>query len=103
MAVRHGIPTRLTPSELDEIERNPPAWLVQSRSNRSGTARPVWITLTCDICGFSETARPKKWWPEFTYLSCAHHDIWDLPEPAAGLARTEVDGVGSSFIGVVDA
>jgi hypothetical protein len=102
MATRHGIPARLTEAELAELENNPPAWLLQSRANRSPKARPVWVTLTCDICGHSEPARPKKWWPEFTYLSCDYHDIWDLPAPADGLARTEVDGVGGSFVGVVD-
>lgn len=102
MAQRHGIPARLSPDELAAIESEPPAWLVQSRANRSASARPVWVTLTCDVCGFVETARPKKWWARFTYLSCSHHDIWELPEPSAGLARTEVDGVGASFVGVVD-
>jgi hypothetical protein len=102
MAHRHAIPARMTEAEFAQLESNPPAWLVQSRSNRSKTARPVWITLTCDICGYTETARPKKWWPEFSYLSCAHHDIWELPAPAAGLAREEVDGVGASFVGIVD-
>lgn len=101
MAERHGLPARMTPAELDALEADPPAWLVQSRANRT-SKRPVWVTLTCDICGFSEASRPKKWWPEFTYLSCTHHDIWDLPDPAPGLVRAELDGVGASFVGVVD-
>jgi len=101
MAERHGLPDRMTPAELAAIEADPPSWLVQSRANRT-SKRPVWVTLKCDICGFTEAARPKKWWPQFTHVSCAHHNIWDLPESAAGLARTEVDGVGASFVGVVD-
>ena len=101
MAVRHGIPTRLTDGELTELDENPPAWLVQSRANRTGKKK-VWVQLTCDICGFSEAARPKKWWPEFTYLSCEHHGSDELPEPAGGLSRTEIDGIGSRFIGIVD-
>ena len=101
MAVRHGIPSRLTEAELTELDATPPAWLVQSRSNRTGT-KPVWVKLTCDVCGFTETERPKKWWPEFTYLTCSHHDADELPAPAAGTSRTEIDGVGSGFIGIVD-
>ncbi len=101
MAERHGIPARMTEAELAALEADPPAWLVQSRSNRR-SGRPVWVTLTCDICGYNEPARPKKWWPEFTYLSCSHHDIWDLPAPVAGLSRAEIDGVGASLVGVVD-
>jgi len=101
MVQRHGIPPRISEAEFAELDGNPPAWLQQSRANRT-SKRPVWVTLSCDICGYHEQARPKKWWPEFTYLSCSHHDIWDLPEPAAGLAREEIDGIGSTFIGVVD-
>ena len=101
MAVRHDIPGRLSEAELAAIEENPPAWLAQSRANR-GTKK-VWIQLTCDICGFSEAARPKKWWPEFAYLSCEHHGSDELPAPAPGTSRTEIDGIGSRFIGIVDA
>jgi hypothetical protein len=101
MAERHGLPDRMTPAELDALEADPPGWLVQSRANRTGK-RPVWVTLKCDICGYSEASRPKKWWPEFTYVSCDYHDIWDLPDPAPGLIRAELDGVGASFVGVVD-
>jgi hypothetical protein len=102
MATRHGIPSRMSEEEFDEIEAAPPPWLVQSRENRTGK-KPVWVRLTCDVCGFSEAVRPKKWWPEFTYLTCEHHGIDELPQPAAGLARTEVDNIGSRFIGIVDA
>lgn len=100
MAARHGIPTRLSEEELAEFDANPPAWLVQSRANRTG--KKVWVTLTCDVCGFSESARPKKWWPAFTYLSCDVHDPDDLPPLADGYRRNEWDGVGSRFVGVVD-
>ena len=101
MAVRHGIPSRLSVEELTELDTHPPAWLVQSRANRTGT-KSVWVDLTCDVCGFTETARPKKWWPTLTYLTCSHHDPDELPAPAPGMSRTEVDGVGSGFIGIVD-
>lgn len=102
MAVRHGIPARLSEAELAELEQAPPAWLVQSRANRTGT-RPVWLTLTCDVCGATEAVRPKKWWPAFSYVSCADHSPADLPGPAAGLHRSEVDGIGTRFVGIVDA
>jgi hypothetical protein len=102
MARRHGLPSRMSEAELAELDENPPAWLAQSRANRTGK-RPVWVQLRCDICGFSEAARPKKWWPEFSYLSCSHHPADELPEPGPGLARSEYDGIGSRFVGIVDA
>ncbi len=100
MAQRHGIPAKLTEQEFAALETDPPAWLVQSRANRTG--KPVWIELRCDVCGFSEAARPKKWWPAFTYLSCGFHDIDELPDPVAGMYREEVDGIGTRFVGIVD-
>ena len=102
MAHRHGIPSRMSEAELAEIEQNPPTWLAQSRANRTGK-KPVWVELRCDICGFTEAARPKKWWPAFTYISCDDHGYDELPAPAAGLNRREYDGVGSRFVGIVDA
>jgi hypothetical protein len=101
MARRHGIPSRLSEDELAELETNPPAWLLQSRANRTGK-KPVWVRLECSVCGFSETTRPKKWWPEFTFLYCDHHREDEVPEPATGLVRSEYDGIASRFIGVVD-
>ncbi len=92
----------MTVEELAELETNPPAWLVQSRAHRVTGARPVWMQLTCIVCGYTEAARPKKWWPAFTYLSCSHHDYDEVPDPAAGLRRTEVDGIGSRFVGILD-
>lgn len=103
MAKRHSLPARMTEAELSELEANPPAWLVQSRANRSSSSRPVWVQLTCDVCGYTEAARPKKWWPAFTYLSCSHHSIGDLPAVAAGMERREFDGIGTRFIGILDA
>ena len=102
MAQRHGIPTRMTEEELEALRADPPGWLAQSWANRTGK-KPVWVQLTCDVCGFTEAARPKKWWPAFTWLTCEHHGIDELPEPGDGQARTEVDGIGSRFIGIVDA
>ena len=101
MAQRHDLPTRMSEAELTEIERNPPAGLVQSRANRTGK-KPVWVELRCDVCGFTEAARPKKWWPAFTYLTCDYHGSEELPDAAPGLSRTEVDGIGNAFIGIVD-
>lgn len=101
MANRHGLPTRMSEEELAAIELDPPAWLVQSRANRTGK-RPVWVQLTCDVCGFTEAARPKKWWPSFDYLSCDWHDAEELPPLREGSRRDEFDGIGSRFVGVVD-
>jgi hypothetical protein len=100
MATRHGIPTRMTPAELDALEASPPAWLTQSRANRTG--KPVWVTLTCAVCGTSETARPKKWWPEYTYLLCEEHFSDQLPAAAEGMRRDEVDGIGDRFTAIID-
>ncbi|MET1043512.1 MAG: hypothetical protein ABWX59_05240 [Microbacteriaceae bacterium] len=100
MATRHGLPSRMTEDEVADLDKNPPAWLEQSRANRTG--KPVWVQLSCEICGFTEAARPKKWWPDFTYISCDDHDLMELPEPVAGLAREEVYGIGSRFVGIVD-
>lgn len=101
MAARHGVPATITEAQLIEIEDNPPPWLVQSRANRTGK-KPVWVDLVCDVCGSAEKARPKKWWPTFTYVSCDSHEPSDLPQPAAGDVRAEVPGVGSHFVGWVD-
>ena len=74
---------------------------MQSKANRTGK-RPVWVQLTCAVCGFSEAARPKKWWPDFTYVCCAHHAPYEVPGVGAGLVRSEYEGVGSRFVGIVD-
>ncbi|MFC5930297.1 hypothetical protein D6T64_15700 [Cryobacterium melibiosiphilum] len=102
MAKRHDIPSRMGEAQFAKLESDPPAWLLQSRANRTGK-KPVWIQLECSICGDTEAARPKKWWPEFTYVSCSHHGADELPEAESGLGRTEYDGVGTHFIGIVDA
>lgn len=102
MAQRHGIASRMSEEEFAELEQNPPGWLVQSRANRRTSSRPVWVQLRCDVCGYTESARPKKWWPAFSYLSCDHHSPSELPAPQAGYHREEVDGIGSRFVGVVD-
>jgi hypothetical protein len=101
MAQRHGLPPKLSEAEFAALESDPPPWLVQSRANRTG--KPVWVDLVCSICGYRETARPKKWWPEFTYLTCDFHPADELPEPEPGLSRSEVDGIGTRFVGIVDA
>jgi hypothetical protein len=101
MAAKHGIPKVLTNEELASIEADPPAWLVQSRANRTG--KPVWVELTCVVCAFSETERPKKWWPEWSFLACDDHGAAQLPPVAEGASREAVYGIGSRFIAYVDA
>jgi len=101
MAKRHDLPMRMSDAEFDELDTNPPPWLAQSRANRTGK-KAVWVQLNCAICGFTEAARPKKWWPDFTYLSCEEHAAAELPSPIAGYRRVEYDGIGSRFIGIVD-
>jgi hypothetical protein len=101
MAQRHGIPARMSEDAFALLEAEPPPWLVQSRANRTGK-RPVWVQLTCEICGYTEAVRPKKWWPSFTYISCSHHSPTELPAPRAAAHRSEVDGIGSRFVGIVD-
>ena len=100
MANRHDLPAKMTDAEFDELDTNPPAWLVQSRANRTG--KKVWVQLTCDVCGYTEAARPKKWWPPYTYLTCDFHELGSVPEPAEGMYRSEVDGIGSRFVAIVD-
>lgn len=101
MAKRHGIPSQISRAELDELDANPPAWLLQSRANRTGK-KPVWATLTCALCGLEEQSRPKKWWPDFTMLACDDHDASELPAAAPGAERAFTYGVGTRFFGVVD-
>lgn len=101
MAARNGIPSRMSSVEVAAIDANPPAWLAQSRANSTGK-RPIWVDLRCYLCDFLEVARPKKWWPEFTYVICDFHENSELPDPQAGWRRSEYDGVGSRFRGIVD-
>ena len=101
MANRHDLPSRMSEADLDAMRADPPAWLAQSWANRTGK-KPVWVQLTCDICGFTEAARPKKWWPAFTWLTCEEHAASELPALQAGYVRGEIDGIGSRFIGIVD-
>ena len=101
MAQRHGLGTWVSEADLAAIESDPPAWLAQSRANRTGK-KPVWVRLECDVCGIGESVRPKKWWPKFTFISCEHHSIHDLAEPVQGHVRREFDGIGSRFIGILD-
>ncbi|MGG7306535.1 hypothetical protein ACQXVK_05010 [Curtobacterium sp. AB451] len=101
MATRHGIPARLSEAELTAIEQDPPAWLVQSRANRTGTKK-VWTRLECVVCGYSEEARPKKWWPDWDHLMCDYHEPYQAPDPASGATRHEVEGIGSRFVALVD-
>ncbi len=101
MATRHGIPSHLSEAEITAIEQDPPAWLVQSRANRTGT-RKVWVRLECVVCGFAEEARPKKWWPDWDHLMCDYHEPYQAPDPVAGFTRHEVEGIGSRFVALVD-
>ncbi|MFC6154640.1 DUF5997 family protein [Nocardioides yefusunii] len=101
MAARHGLPKVMTQAEMDELEANPPAWLVQSRANRTGK-KAVWVELECAVCGFAEKARPKKWWPTHTFLYCDDHSVSQVPKAADDVVRVEMEGIGSRFIAVVD-
>lgn len=101
MAARNGIPSRLKAADVAALNANPPAWLAQSRANSTGK-RPVWVELRCYVCDFHELARPKKWWPEFSFVLCDFHRNDELPLPARGWRRSEFDGVGSRFRGIVD-
>lgn len=101
MALRNGLPTRLSDAEVARLDADPPAWLAQSRANRTG-GKPVWVELTCHICGSTEMARPKKWWPQFTYVSCDTHSPDELPDPPAGFVRGVYEGIGTHFVGVLD-
>ncbi len=91
----------MTEAEFDAIDREPPAWLAQSRAYRTGR-KPVWVALECVVCGAAEAARPKKWWPAFTWVSCAEHSPDELPPIGPGLVRGEYDGIGTHFVGIVD-
>jgi hypothetical protein len=102
MARKHDIPAQISQADLDELDEHPPAWLAQSRANRTGK-KAVWATLDCALCGYTEHERPKKWWPNFTFLVCDDHDVAELPEPAHDAAAREyIYGVGTRFTGVVD-
>ncbi|WP_417218884.1 hypothetical protein [Arthrobacter sp.] len=101
MATRHGIPSRMSETEFAGLQADPPAWLVQSRANRQGK-RPVWVHLTCTVCGRSEAARPKKWWPDFDFVFCDSHSPRELPAVPAGRVRCEYEQVAGRLTGVVD-
>jgi hypothetical protein len=101
MAVRNGLPARLSEAAVARMDAEPPPWLAQSRANRTGR-KPVWIELTCHLCGSSEMARPKKWWPQFTYVSCDTHRRDELPDVAEGFVRGDYEGIGTHFVGTLD-
>ncbi|GAB2981176.1 hypothetical protein GCM10027282_19910 [Frigoribacterium salinisoli] len=100
MVRRHGLSGRVPEATVVALEAEPPAWLLQSRANRTGA--PVWVELACVVCGHAEKERPKKWWPEWTHLSCFRHAPTEAPAPAEGTVRREVDGIGSQFVALVD-
>ena len=101
MALRNGLPARMSEADVARLDADPPPWLAQSRSNRTGR-KPVWVELTCVVCGSSETARPKKWWPSFTHVSCDTHDRDELPDVPPGSVRGDYPGVGTHFVGILD-
>ena len=47
-------------------------------------------------------ARPKKWWPDFTTISCDTPRPDELPDPPAGFVRGVYEGIGTHFVGVLD-
>ena len=101
MARRHDLPARMTEAQLEAMLVDPPAWLAQSWANRTGK-KPVWVQFTCDVCGYTEAVRPKKWWPAFSMVSCAEHHPNELRPPPDGWSRSEIDGIGTRFVGIVD-
>lgn len=101
MAKRHDVPSRMSEAEFRELNTNPPAWLVQSRANRTGK-RPVWVHLVCEVCGFSEYERPKKWWPTFDFVHCHSHSPAQLPKLASGKTRVEYQDISAHMFGIVD-
>ena len=102
MATRHGIPARLSEAELAAIEQDPPAWLVQSRANRTGK-KPVWVHLECVVCGFAEDAQAEEVVAGVDVPARATTTApTRSPEPAEGYSPTEVDDIGSRFIAMVD-
>lgn len=101
MAVRNGLPARLSEAAVARMDVEPPAWLAQSRANRTGR-KPVWVELTCHVCGSSEMARPKKWWPGFTYVSCDTHGRDEIPVVPEGFVRADYEGIGTRFVGILD-
>jgi hypothetical protein len=100
MAAKHGVPKQVTAEQLAALEAEPPAWLVQSRANRTG--KPVWAELRCVVCRFAEMERPKKWWPAWTFLACDDHEPDELPAASEGVRRAATYGVGSRFVAYVD-
>jgi len=101
MAVRNGLPAHLSPAQVAQLDAEPPPWLAQSRANRTGN-KPVWVHLSCHVCGRAEAVRPKKWWPAFTYISCVNHRPDALPAVPDGFVRGEYEGIGTSFVGILD-
>jgi len=91
----------MSEAEFRELNTNPPAWLVQSRANRTGK-RPVWVHLVCEVCGFSEYERPKKWWPTFDFVHCHSHSPAQLPKLASGKTRVEYQDISAHMFGIVD-
>ena len=102
MAKKHNIPSKISEQDLRALQADPPAWLIQSRANRKPGARPVWVQLTCEVCGAVDFERPKKWWPEFSFAYCERHSPAQLSKPAAGITRVEYPQVSARMIGVVE-
>ncbi|RKS22491.1 hypothetical protein DFO58_0522 [Arthrobacter sp. AG1021] len=101
MAKKHGIPSKMSEAEFRELNSNPPAWLAQSRANRTGK-RPVWVHLVCEVCGTEDYERPKKWWPTFDFVHCSHHSPAQLPKLEAGKTRVEYPDISARMYGIVD-
>lgn len=101
MAKKHGIPGKISEADFRELNANPPAWLSQSRANRTGK-RPVWIHFTCEVCGAEDYERPKKWWPKFDFVHCNTHSPAQLPKLAAGKTRVEYQDISAKMFGIVD-
>lgn len=101
MAKKHGIPGKISEADFRELNNNPPAWLRQSRANRTGK-RPVWMHFTCEVCGAEDYERPKKWWPKFDFVHCNTHSPAQLPKLEAGKTRVEYQDISAKMFGIVD-
>ena len=62
----------------------------------------MWVHLECAVCGYEEAARPKKWWPEFTYVRRGHHAPDEIPPRVPGLSAANSTAWAAAFVGIAD-
>ena len=104
MAARNGLPSRRSARSERGADRCRPARPGSPSPGRTErVGKPVWIELSCVVCGYSEMARPKKWWPDFSFVSCDHHREDDQPRvPPGPSARAATTASAARFVGVLD-